>query len=495
MTIKSAAALHGIRIGVGPVDPTGPDGQILYASNEFDDFYCPYPYRWPDSLDTATDANAALIVNEFGGALDLCSWAWGSVDKSHFGQALRWSAPGAYNFAGCDETYAFAVAHGMDVWISDPAYSGVPPWILSGGYTPAQLTTLLHDWYTAFYSRYPLAYATTLCNEMLPLVHDLAAEPFGGPTQPVPGGWYCVEWWFQNSSVGVPGGKNRLEFIKTLYEWAKAASPSIKVFMNQPFCEGVTPQSLAYAAVFRLWLQDMIALGTPIDGVGLQSHFLDANIAYDAAGYKSTIQSYDALGLEVAITEFDVQNNGPQWAQHHYNLIRAIRDSGCVTSLNFWCIKDPLYYGRNGALYATDWANGGAGRTSTPPVTRTAAADAVEAALVAATITTTPPTASLALSSAVPLVQVVAGPNVISPPTAALVLAAYAPIVTTIGAIVLTPPTASFALTAYAPVVSASAPGASALCLADGSPLALQAWDGSRWVDVSLLVFNGSAFV
>jgi glucuronoarabinoxylan endo-1,4-beta-xylanase len=61
--------------------------------------------------------------------------------------------------------------------------------------------------------------------------------------------------------------------------------------------------------------------------------------------------------------------------------------------------------------------------------------------------------------------------------------------------VTVVPPTASLALAAYAPVVSVFTPSDSALRLADGSPLPLQAWDGSQWVDVPLLVFNGSVFV
>jgi GH35 family endo-1,4-beta-xylanase len=342
-TLKSAAARLGIRLGVGPVDTTGPLVSIEVEEGVFWD----YRYARPLALNVATDPEAALIVNEFGGALDLCGWAIGNTDLSHYGQPARWTGPGVYSFTGCDEAYAWALANGMKVWISDPAYSGTPQWILSGGYTPAQITALLHDWYIAFYSRYPLAYATTLCNEMLPLTYN--------PNASGPGG-HNIEWYYQNSSVGVPGGFTRLQFIKTVYEWVKAITPSIKIVMNQHSCEGVTPASVTNAGVYRLWIQDLLALGAPFDMVGFQSHFFSASTAYNAAGFKATLQSFAQLGVEVCVTEFDILNNHANWATHHYNLLRAIAESGVVTDLTFWSIRDPLFYmngdsGARGALY------------------------------------------------------------------------------------------------------------------------------------------------
>lgn len=375
MSIKTAAQRLGVRVGVGPVDPTGPDATVI----NWDESVTTYPYRFPATLNTATDTNAALLVNEFGGALDLCGWAVGNTDYSHYGQALRWTAPGVYSFQGVDEAYAYAVANGMDIWISDPAYSDRPAWIVNGGYTAAQLTTLLHDWYQAFYTRYPAAYATTLGNEFLSLDGTLDGASWGTAS---------IEWWYLRTSIGQPGGFTRLQFLGTIYGWVKGFNPNIRIVYSNHSAEGVLSGTFSGTTTYDqvrdglyLWAQRIKAAGLPVDGIGLQSHFFSSVGTFDPAGYTAQIRRLDALGFDVSITEFDVRNDGPLWVQRHTDLIGAILAAKCVKSLSFWSVRDPLFYWAPGALYSTSYAGG-----NPYDSTRTAAAAAVESALNAAPI-------------------------------------------------------------------------------------------------------------
>jgi hypothetical protein len=351
MTLKAAAAAHGIVLGVGPVDTTGPVYPAggtpptipSYVGWPWGPLAPGYRFARPLALNAATDPEASLIVNEFGGALDLCLWAVGNTDLSHYGQALRWSAPGVYNFTGADEAYAWAIANGMRVWISDPAYSGVPQWLHDGGYTPAQVTTHLHDWYVAAFSRYPAAYATTFLNEMCPWLVDWGEGYF----EPRVRSNYSTGWYYDNSSIGAPGGKTLEEFAVTLCGWVRAANAGVRILINDGFNDGLTAEpgpGADHSAEFKAWVLALRSAGADIAGVGLQGHRAQSGATQSITGFKAAVASYASAGLEVHVTEFDVGNDSPAWAQVYYDIVKAITETPAITTLNFWSIRDPLYY-------------------------------------------------------------------------------------------------------------------------------------------------------
>jgi hypothetical protein len=346
-TLKAAATALGIRLGAGPVDPSNASGSVAHP-DAWPTVTPPPGFSWafPSSL-AAGNAAADLILAEFGGAIDLCLWAKGPLDLTHFGKFNRWQGPTTYDFEGVDETYAWAVANGMDVWISDPAYSGVPAWLkngkTAGTYTAANVTTFLHDWYTACFSRYPLAHTTTLLNELFPY------EIEGYPREQSE--WSTI-WYYQNATIGAPGGKTLNEFCATVCQWVKAANPNIRIGLNDFGLEfdpnGLLPQYVA-------WAQAVNALGAQITALGFQCHFFgSANIdAAAAAAFKTNLQYLDAAGFDVICTEFDIKNDSAGWATSYHLITRAIIESGVVTSLNFWHPVDPLFYGDGGALYSS----------------------------------------------------------------------------------------------------------------------------------------------
>jgi GH35 family endo-1,4-beta-xylanase len=86
------------------------------------------------------------------------------------------------------------------------------------------------------------------------------------------------------------------------FKWARAEDPDVKLFYNDYGIEGLSSKS---DAVYRL-VQDLIAAGAPIDGVGFQSHISTKSYP-SLPALRANIRRFAALGLSVNISELDVR--------------------------------------------------------------------------------------------------------------------------------------------------------------------------------------------
>lgn len=92
------------------------------------------------------------------------------------------------------------------------------------------------------------------------------------------------------------------EYIELAFRWAHQADPQAKLFYNDYGGEGSGKKSDAIYAL----IQQLLQRGVPIHGVGLQMHVSVKNPPSPQA-VATNIQRLAALGLEVNITEMDVQ--------------------------------------------------------------------------------------------------------------------------------------------------------------------------------------------
>jgi endo-1,4-beta-xylanase len=95
------------------------------------------------------------------------------------------------------------------------------------------------------------------------------------------------------------------EFIGNLFKWARQADPKAKLFYNDFSTEAINPKS---DAIYNL-VKNLLAKGVPIDGVGFQTH-VDTNFSVEKAQMQQNMQRFRDLGLEVQMTEVDVQLRG-----------------------------------------------------------------------------------------------------------------------------------------------------------------------------------------
>ncbi|MGW5261051.1 endo-1,4-beta-xylanase [Microbispora sp. NPDC004025] len=136
------------------------------------------------------------------------------------------------------------------------------------------------------------------------------------------------------------GGRRDSNFQRTGDDWiehafraARAADPAAKLCYNDYNIENWT--SAKTQAVYTM-VKDFRSRGVPIDCVGIQAHFNSGN-PYPA-DFRTTLRSFAALGVDVQITELDIQGAPPAtYADVFTDCLSVPR----CTGVTVWGVRDP----------------------------------------------------------------------------------------------------------------------------------------------------------
>ncbi|MFI6265417.1 endo-1,4-beta-xylanase [Micromonospora sp. NPDC051006] len=187
--------------------------------------------------------------------------------------------------------------------------------------------------------------------------------------------WDVVNEAFADGSSGARRDSNLQrtgnDWIEAAFRAARAADPGAKLCYNDYNTDDWTHAKTQ--AVYNL-VRDFKQRGVPIDCVGLQSHF-NSGSPYPG-NYRTTLSSFAALGVDVQITELDIEG-AP--AATYRNVVQDCLAVSRCTGITVWGIRDtdswrasqnPLLFTGSGAkkpAYDAVLAalNGG----STPPTT------------------------------------------------------------------------------------------------------------------------------
>ncbi|MBB2740535.1 UNVERIFIED_ORG: endo-1,4-beta-xylanase [Microbispora rosea subsp. rosea] len=139
------------------------------------------------------------------------------------------------------------------------------------------------------------------------------------------------------------------DWIEVAFRTARAADPAAKLCYNDYNIDNWTWAKTQ--GVYNM-VKDFKQRGVPIDCVGLQGHF-NSGSAYNS-NYRTTLQSFAALGVDVAITELDVEGAS---ATTYANIVNdCLAVSRCV-GITVWGVRDsdswrssqtPLLFDGNG---------------------------------------------------------------------------------------------------------------------------------------------------
>ncbi len=127
-------------------------------------------------------------------------------------------------------------------------------------------------------------------------------------------------WDVINEAISDSGGLRNTPFLKTIgqdyfelaFRWAHEADKDAKLFYNDYNTDGINRKSDDVYALVK----DLLAKGVPIDGVGFQAH-IDTGFNVVTQRVLENYQRFRDLGLEVQITELDVQSNSSFPASEH----------------------------------------------------------------------------------------------------------------------------------------------------------------------------------
>lgn len=243
-----------------------------------------------------------------------------------------------YNFADADFLVEFAQAHDMRVrghtlvW-----HNQLPDWLTSGTFTRDQLIAILRDHIMTVVGRYRGRISTW------DVVNEAVDERGAELRQTV---------WSQG--VGP-------DYIDMAFRFAHQADPAAKLFYNDYGGEDLGPKS---DGIYNL-VKDMKARGVPIDGVGLQSHFILGEVP-PSADVDANIKRLSALGLQVQITELDIRTTLPaddaalrRQAGAYRDYLKVCLSNPSCTMFVTWGVTDryswiPQFYPGQGAALLFD---------------------------------------------------------------------------------------------------------------------------------------------
>ncbi|WP_151770057.1 endo-1,4-beta-xylanase [Streptomyces abyssomicinicus] len=184
---------------------------------------------------------------------------------------------GQFNFTSADRVYNWAVQNGKQVRGHTLAWhSQQPGWMqsLSG----SALRQAMNDHINGVMSHYKGKIAQ----------------------------WDVVNEAFADGSSGARRDSNLQrtgnDWIEVAFRTARAADPAAKLCYNDYNVENWT---WAKTQAMYNMVRDFKQRGVPIDCVGFQSHF-NSGSPYNS-NFRTTLQNFAALGVDVAVTELDIQ--------------------------------------------------------------------------------------------------------------------------------------------------------------------------------------------
>jgi endo-1,4-beta-xylanase len=127
----------------------------------------------------------------------------------------------------------------------------------------------------------------------------------------------CYAWDVVNEALEDDGSFRKSVFfttigeayIKIAFETAAATDPDVKLYYNDFSIENPGKKATGALNIVK----SLKASGTKIDGVGLQAHFIVGSTPSKAVQVKN-LESFTALGVEVAYTELDIRMTLPSTA-------------------------------------------------------------------------------------------------------------------------------------------------------------------------------------
>ncbi len=274
---------------------------------------------------------AAVAANRLGEApyVETLDREFNSVTAEN---EMKWDAleprRGTFLFSRADQIFDHARSRGMDVrghtlvW-----HSQLPSWVSGLGTT--ELRSAMNNHITQVMTHYKGE------------IHS----------------WDVVNEAFQDGGSGARRNspfQSKLGngFIEEAFRTARAADPAAKLCYNDYNTDGVNAKS---NAVYDM-VKDFTSRGVPIDCVGFQSHF-NSNSPVPS-DYRANLQRFADLGVDVQITELDIEGSGQAQATDYGNVVRACLAVTRCTGITVWGIPDKYSWRPSGTplLFDNDYA-------------------------------------------------------------------------------------------------------------------------------------------
>ena len=242
---------------------------------------------------------------------------------------MKWKAlrpsKNKFYFKNADSLISFAELHGMKVTGHTLVWDNksLPSWVVDVNYSRTNARALLKDHITNTVRHFKnKIYCWDVINELISVNGKIRT------------GWF----WYKH--IGP-------EFIDLAFQWAHEADSNALLFYNQWGADGINDCS---DGVYKL-IKNLLKRGVPIHGVGLQMHLsLDPSqmtgVAPDSESVKENIKRFSDLGLEVHISEMDIQlQNSKGSIEEKFERQAKLYEEILETALDFSSLKAIVFWG------------------------------------------------------------------------------------------------------------------------------------------------------
>jgi endo-1,4-beta-xylanase len=151
--------------------------------------------------------------------------------------------------------------------------------------------------------------------------------------------WDVVNEAFADGSSGARRDSNLQrtgnDWIEAAFRAARAADPGAKLCYNDYNTDNWSHAKTQ--AVYRM-VQDFKSRGVPIDCVGFQAHFNSGNPV--PSNYHTTLQNFADLGVDVQITELDIEGSGSSQAEQYRGIVQACLAVTRCNGITVWGVRD-----------------------------------------------------------------------------------------------------------------------------------------------------------
>ncbi|MDQ1293982.1 MAG: endo,4-beta-xylanase, partial [Actinomycetota bacterium] len=125
------------------------------------------------------------------------------------------------------------------------------------------------------------------------------------------------------------------DWIEVAFKTARAADPDVKLCYNDYNTDDMNHAKTQ--GVYNM-VKDFKARGVPIDCVGFQSHF--NNQSPVPGNYQQNLQRFADLGVEVQITELDIEGSGQTQSNNYTKVVKACLAVAKCTGITVWGVRD-----------------------------------------------------------------------------------------------------------------------------------------------------------
>ncbi len=231
--------------------------------------------------------------------------------------------PDRYAFADADAIVDFAERNDMAVHGHTLVWGeALPRWLSRGDYSDTQIRDILAEHIATVVGRYQGRIASwDVINEPL--------EPFG-PALRRESPWY--------RAMGA-------DYIAFALRAAHRADPEARLYINEFACEERNAKS---DSLYRL-AKSLLEQGVPLHGIGFQLHedMTDDYTPVSAEAFRDNVQRFIDLGLEVRISEMDVNLHDDEsterlreQADYYRSMLALARDMPAFTAFSIWGFTD-----------------------------------------------------------------------------------------------------------------------------------------------------------